>query len=209
MLGEGLAERTKLPTRFIVYLCDRAVANSAEYIALCGVYRGRYCDSLRAGRFGLRALVWPKVLSFQHPSSLAPAPVQPPVQWAPRLFPSGKRLGCGLATYPHLCLHVMLQGDIFLYVVWCTRVLYNMPDRPLKGSGTTRGSKRKRQSDRFRDQGRSTGNGRLEKRNSAIKRRSGKTQTGAFAKVRKRSKLGLSDEISSLWFIELLNIDNT
>jgi len=33
MLGEELAKRTKLPTRFIVYLCDRAVANGAEYIS--------------------------------------------------------------------------------------------------------------------------------------------------------------------------------
>ena len=73
--------------------------------------------TLRTGRFGLRALVGPKVLSFQRRSTLAPAPIQTPVQWAPRLFPGGEAAGCGLATYPHLCVHGMLQGDIFLYVV--------------------------------------------------------------------------------------------
>jgi len=85
MLCEEMVKGTNLSTRFIVYLYDRAVANSAGYIPLCEIYRGRYCDSLQAGRFGLRALVGPKVLSFQHPSTVAPAPIHPPVQWAPRL----------------------------------------------------------------------------------------------------------------------------
>ena len=40
-----MVKRTKLSTRFIVYACDRAVASCAEYIPLCAVYRGRYCDS--------------------------------------------------------------------------------------------------------------------------------------------------------------------
>jgi len=40
MLGEELAERTKLPTRFIVYVCDRAVANGAECrISRCVQYK--------------------------------------------------------------------------------------------------------------------------------------------------------------------------
>jgi len=117
MLGEELVKRTKLPNRFIGYLCDGAVANDAEYIAICAVYRGKYCDSLRPGRFGLRALVGSKVLSFQHPSALALPPIQPPVHGRHGSFRGVKWPGCGLATYRHLCVHGMLQGDIFLYVV--------------------------------------------------------------------------------------------
>jgi len=84
---------------------------------------------------------------------------------------SGGLSGRGVVWPPTvICACMACYKETFSFM-WCTRVLYNMPDRPLKGSRTIRDVQLKRQSERSRDQERSTGNGRLEKRNSTIKYR--------------------------------------
>ena len=145
-------------------------------------------SSQRARLFGLRTLVGVKVFSFQRQSRLSLAPIQPPVQWVPWLFcPGVKRPGCGFGHLPSSVRAWHVKTFTFM---WCTRVLYNMPGRPLKGSSTARNVSDK-MTMTFRSQNRSTGNGRPQKRNSTIEYRSGNTQTSSFANVRRRPKIGL------------------
>jgi hypothetical protein len=60
----------------------------------------RYSDSLRTWTVGDRIPVGGA--DFQRPSILVLGQTQPPIQWVPGLFPSGKAAGRGVEHPSHL-----------------------------------------------------------------------------------------------------------
>jgi hypothetical protein len=104
ILCEKRVKRIKHSVRFIMYLCDRAAANNISRSV-------RYTEAGIATVYGLEDSDWvgEKVYSVdtQHPSNLL-------YNGYHGSYLGVKRPGCDLATYHHLCVLGVLQGDIYL-----------------------------------------------------------------------------------------------